>query len=66
MSKQPVPPGVAIGAIALVVLLVAGWFFMSSRDNTAKVDLKAVDMKDEDPIRPGQPGYRERTTEAPQ
>ena len=66
MSKQPVPPGVAIGAIALVVLLVAGWFFMSSRDNTTKVDLKAVDTKDEDPIRPGQPGYQERTTDTPQ
>ena len=61
--KKELPQGAVIGAIVLVVVIVGAWFFLSSRESTEKIDLKTVDMKDEDPPRPGQPGYQERTTD---
>ena len=61
--KKELPQGAVIGAIVLVVVIVGAWFFMSTRESTEKIDLKTVDMKDEDPPRPGQPGYKERTTD---
>lgn len=61
--KKELPQGAVIGAIVLVVVIVGAWFFLSTRESTEKIDLKTVDMKDEDPPRPGQPGYKERTTD---
>ena len=61
--KKELPQGAVIGVIVLVVVIVGAWFFMSTRESTEKIDLKTVDMKDEDPPRPGQPGYKERTTD---
>lgn len=65
MKNKEIPPAAFIGAIVLLLLIVGGWYFMSTRESTQKIDLKTVDTKDEDPPRPGQPGYRERTTDAP-
>ncbi len=63
--KKEIPQGAVIGAIGLVVVIVAAWFFLGTQAPTGKVDLQEVDLKDEEPLKPGQPGYRERTTDPP-
>lgn len=65
---KEIPQGVFFAIIAVVVLILAGWFFVSTRASSEKVDLKKLDprdLRDEDPIRRGQPGYRERITDQP-
>ncbi|MBL8041150.1 MAG: hypothetical protein JNM04_07360 [Chthonomonas sp.] len=65
-GNKEIPPGVFIGVIVVLVLIIGGWFFLSGSASPAKVDLNKLDprdLRDEDPIRRGQPGYRERTTD---
>ncbi|MCC6686982.1 MAG: hypothetical protein IT205_08330 [Fimbriimonadaceae bacterium] len=65
MGKKELHPAAVWGAIGLLVVLIGGWFYMSTKGSSEMVDKTKVDMKDEDPPRPGQPGYRQRTTDAP-
>ncbi|MBL8059537.1 MAG: hypothetical protein JNK63_02345 [Chthonomonas sp.] len=65
MQKKELHPAAIWGAIGLLVVIIGGWFFASTRESTEMVDPKTVDLKDEDPPRPGQPGYRERLTDPP-
>lgn len=67
--KKEVSPGVIIAIIGLVVVGIAAFFiFSGGGSGTEKVDVKKLDpkdLRDEDPVRRGQPGYRERTTDTP-
>ncbi len=64
--KKEIHPGVFI---AVLVLLIGGAvvaFMMSGGASTQKVDVKSLDpaeLRDEDPPKRGEPGYRERTTD---
>jgi len=57
--------------IVLLVLVVGGAiaaFVVSNNASAAKVDLKKLDpadLRDDEPIKRGQPGYRERITDTP-
>jgi hypothetical protein len=67
--KKEISPAAIIAIIGLVVAGVAAFFIFGGGGGApAKVDLKTIDpkdLRDEDPIRRGQPGYRERTTDQP-
>lgn len=63
MTKKQIQPGVFIAVIAAVVVIVAAWFHFGTGVPSGKVDMGKVDLRDEDPPRPGQPGYQERTTD---
>jgi|GEM_PF-2458762 len=68
LRGKEIPQGVFIAVVAVVVLIIVGWFIMSGNASSAKVDLKKLDprdLRDEEPIRRGQPGYRERITDQP-
>lgn len=67
--KKEISPAVIV---AIIIAVVAGvgaiYVFGTGAGGPGKVDLKKIDpkdLRDEDPIRRGQPGYRERTTDAP-
>lgn len=68
--KKELSPGIIIAIIGVVVVGIAAFFIFGGGGGagTEKVDLKKLDpkdLRDEDPIRRGQPGYRERTTDPP-
>ena len=65
MQKKELHPGVMWGALGLVALIIAGLFLMSARESSEIVDPATVDLIDKDPPRPGQEGYRQRTTDQP-
>lgn len=65
MKEKQIPPAAFIGVIVGLIVILGAWFFLSNRESTAKIDLKTVDTRDEDPIRPGQPGYTERIGDTP-
>ncbi|MGV3618124.1 MAG: hypothetical protein ACO1SV_22590 [Fimbriimonas sp.] len=68
--KNEVKPGIVIAIIAVVVLGAAGFFMIAGNGPSVggpdKIDIKTIDpaiLRDENPKRPGQPGYKERTTD---
>jgi hypothetical protein len=67
--KKEISPGAIFAIIGvLVVGIVAFFIFGGGGSSGAKVDLKKLDpkdLRDEDPIKRGQPGYRERITDSP-
>jgi nitrogen fixation-related uncharacterized protein len=66
--KKEIHPGVLVAVIALVAIGIGAAFFISSSQSGQKVDLKSIDprdLRDDEPIRRGQPGYRERITDPP-
>lgn len=64
-QKSDLHPGLVWGALAILIILIGGWFFMGTRGATEMVDKSKVDMVDGPSVLPGQPGYRERTTDPP-
>lgn len=64
--KKEIHPGVLIAVLVLVVGGVVAFFMMQNNTATEKVDIKSLDPKsleDPEPIKRGQPGYKERTTD---
>ncbi|MBX3115537.1 MAG: hypothetical protein KF836_13305 [Fimbriimonadaceae bacterium] len=64
--KKEIHPGVIAAVLVLLVGGVIAFFVMSGSPSTEKVDLKTLDPKsleDPEPIKRGQPGYKERTTD---
>ena len=65
--KQEIKPGVIIAVLGVLVVGIVAFFLISGNGgNPEKIDLTKIDPKllhDEPPIRRGQPGYRERTTD---
>ncbi|MBS1705422.1 MAG: hypothetical protein JST40_06080 [Armatimonadetes bacterium] len=66
MKDKELHPGAIAGIIAALVLIIAAGYYFGTKGPSGTVDLKEVDTKDTTPLRPGQPGYRERTTDSPQ
>lgn len=64
--KKEIHPAVIVAAIVLLVGGVIAFFMMSGNAPTEKVDIKTLDpesLKDPEPVKRGQPGYKERTTD---
>jgi len=64
--KKEIHPGVIVAVLVLLVGGAIAIFMMSGSTSSEKVDLKSLDPKsleDPEPIRRGQPGYKERTTD---
>lgn len=67
--KKELHPAVIVVALVVIVGAIGAFFMMSGSGNAPKVDLKKLDpalLKDEDPVRRGQPGYTERITDTPE
>ena len=68
--KKEISPGAIIAIIGVLVVGIGAFFIFGGGGGGAggKVDLKKIDpkdLRDEDPIKRGQPGYRERITDSP-
>jgi hypothetical protein len=66
--KKEISPGAIVAIIGVLVLAIAAFFIFGGGGGagTEKVDLKKLDpkdLRDDEPIKRGQPGYRERTTD---
>lgn len=64
--KKELHPGVIITIIVLVVGAAIGFFVMGTSAPSKKVDVKTLDpqsLRDPEPLKPGQPGYKARTTD---
>lgn len=64
--KKELHPGAIIAALVLVIGAAVGIFMMSGGGSTEKVDVTTLDPKsleDPEPVKRGQPGYKERTTD---
>jgi len=64
--KKEIHPGVIVAVIVLILAVVVGIFMTTSNQGTEKVDIKQLDPKsleDGEPIKRGEPGYKERTTD---
>lgn len=64
--KKEIHPGFTIAALVLVVGVAIGFFVMNSGGATKKVDVYSLDredLRDPEPVKRGQPGYKERTTD---
>jgi hypothetical protein len=66
--RKTIDPLVGGAVLLLVVLVAVGAYFLMNRTppplKATDVYSKAV-LADPDPPRPGQPGYRQRTTDVP-
>lgn len=64
--KKEIHPGVIAAVLVLVIGGAIAFFMTRGNPPTEKVDLKTLDPKslaDPEPIKRGQPGYKERTTD---
>ena len=68
MNAKDIDPKVAVGVIAAIVIVAGTVYWMSGSVSSKKVEVTAPPTGegfDPTPIRPGQPGYRQRTTDPP-
>ncbi len=66
--KKELNPVVVIVAIVVVLAGIVAAVVMNGNAGTQKVDVKKIDpadLRDAEPIKRGQPGYRERITDPP-
>ena len=66
--KKEMPTGLVIAAVVVLLAVVAFVFIKQSGAPSDKVDVRKLDpkdLKDEDPVRRGQPGYQERISDPP-
>lgn len=66
--KKELPTGLIIAAVIALLAIVTFVFIKQTSAPSDKVDVRKLDpkdLKDEDPVRRGQPGYQERITDPP-
>ncbi len=64
--KKELHPGVIVAVVVVVLGIAVAAIMMTGNQGSEKVDLKKMDpasLQDNEPIKRGQPGYKERTTD---